>query len=91
MVTRIAPVVSLALVVFGLAAGSACAAPADTVIPAHRTRSGVWVPASVPPMTPGTRLASAPRKGSKAHPGAADPAAPAVLVPLFAEARPVRH
>jgi len=91
MVTRIAPVVSVALLAFGLAAESASAAPGDTVIPAHRTRSGLWVPASVPPMTPGTRLAPGQRKGSKAHPGAADPGAPAVLVPLFAEARPVRH
>jgi len=91
MLTRIAPVVSVALLAFSLAAEPACAAPSDTVIPAHRTRSGAWVPASVPPMTPGTRLASGQRKGSKAHPGAADPIAPTVLIPLFAEARPVRH
>lgn len=90
MVPRIAPLVSVALLAIGLAAEPACAAPGDTVIPAHRTRSGVWVPASVPPMTPGTRLASGRGKGSKARP-AVDPAAPTVFIPLFAEARPVRH
>jgi hypothetical protein len=90
MVTRLAPVVSVALLVFGLAAEPAHAAPGDTVVPAHRTRSGAYVPANVPPMSAGTRLASRPGKGAKAR-AAADPVATTVFIPLFAEARPIRR
>ena len=92
MFLRIAPVASVALLALGIFAVPALAAPGDTVIPAHRTRSGAYVPASVPPMSAGTRLAARPGKTSKARLGE-DHSAPTstLLVPLFAEAKPIRR
>jgi len=90
MPLRIAPFASVALLALCIWAEPSLAAPGDAVIPAHRTRSGAYVPASVPPMSSGTRLAQAPRKSSKA-PRAEDYSTPTPLVPLFAEARPIRR
>jgi len=90
MSSRIAPVASVALLALSLWAESSLAAPGDTVIPAHRTKSGAYVPASVPPMSAGTRLATRPGKASKA-PLAEDHSTPTLLVPLFAEAKPIRR
>ena len=89
MPLRIAPFASIALLALSAWTEPSVAAPGDAVIPAHRTRSGAYVPASVPPMSSGTRLAHAP-KSAKAHRADDDPA-PAPLVPLFAEARPIRR
>jgi len=89
MPLRIAPFAPVALLALCIWAESSLAAPADAVIPAHRTRSGAYVPASVPPMSSGTRLAHAP-KSSKA-PRAEDYSTPTPLVPLFAEAKPIRR
>ena len=90
MVTRLAPVVSMALLVFGMAAEPALAAPGDTVVPAHRTRNGAYVPANVPPLSAGTRLASRPGKGATAQP-VANQVATTAFIPLFAEARSIRR
>jgi hypothetical protein len=90
MFPRIAPVASAALLAFSIWAEPSLAAPGDTVVPAHRTRSGAYVPASVPPMSPGPRLAPPPSKGSKA-PLAQDQSATTFLIPLFADARPIRR
>jgi len=92
MFSRIAPVASVALLLLGMFAEPLLAAPGDTVIPAHRTRNGTYVPASVPPMSAGTRLAARPPKASKA-PLAEDHSTTTgtLLVPLFAEAKPIRR
>ena len=87
---RIAPVASAALLALGLCAEPTLAEPGDTVIPAHRTKSGAYVPASVPPMSAGTRLAARPGKTSKA-PLAEDHSTSTLLVPLLAEAKPIRR
>jgi hypothetical protein len=89
MALRIAPFASTAVLALCIWAEPSLAAPGDAVIPAHRTRSGAYVPASVPPMSAGTRLAHAP-KSAKA-PRADDYSTPTPLVPLFAEARPIRR
>ena len=90
MSLRFAPVAWVVLLSVGLWAEAALAAPGDAVIPAHRTRNGAYVPASVPPMTAGTRLAPRSGKGSAAH--AQDRATETTLiVPLFAEARSIRR
>jgi hypothetical protein len=92
MFLRIAPVASVALLALGIFAEPAVAAPGDTVIPAHRTRNGAYVPPSVPPMSAGTRLAARPPKASKA-PLADDHSATTgtLVVPLFAAAKPIRR
>jgi len=90
MPLRIAPFASVALLVLCIWAEPSLAAPGDAVISAHRTRSGAYVPASVPPMSSGTRLAHAP-KSSKASARGDDYSTPTPLVPLFAEARPIRR
>ena len=92
MFPRIAPFASVALLAFITWAEPSLASPGDTVIPAHRTRSGAYVPASVPPMSAGTRLTPPPSKSSKAalaedHSTMTTP----LLVPLFAEAKPIRR
>ena len=91
MFLRIAPIAS-ALLALSLCAERAGAAPGDTVVPAHRTRSGAYVPANVPPMSAGTRLVAAPRKTSKGSlaEGTATTSTE-MLIPLFAEARPIRR
>ena len=91
MFSRSTPVALVALLAFGVFAEPAIAAPGDTVIPAHRTRSGAYVPASVPPMSAGTRLASAPGKASKGSRGDAQSPTPTLLVPLLADAKPIRR
>ena len=90
MFTRLAPAALLALLVSRMAAEPALAAPGDTVVPAHRTRSGAYVPANVPPLSAGTRLASRPDKGARARP-VADQVATTTFIPMFAEARPIRR
>ena len=90
MFHRIAPIASVALLAFSLWAEPCLAAPGDTVIPAHRTRSGAYVPASVPPMSAGTRLAAAPGKSSKTPP-AQGQFTTTFLVPLLADAQPIRR
>jgi len=90
MVQRIAPVASLALLALALGAEPSLAAPGDTVVPAHRTRSGAYVPASVPPMSAGTRMAPQRMKSSKA-PAASDQLSTTFLVPLLADAQPIRR
>ena len=90
MVSRLAPLVSVAFLAFGIAAEPALASPGDTVVPAHRTRSGAWVPANVPPMSAGTRLASRPGRSAKAQAGG-EPVVSSAFIPLFAEARPIRR
>jgi hypothetical protein len=87
---RIVPVASAALLALGICAGPAFAAPGDTVVPAHRTQNGAYVPASVPPMSAGTRLATRPAKTSKAS-LAEDYSTPTLMVPLLAEAKPIRR
>ena len=90
MVLRLAPVASVALLALSLWAEPSLAGPGDTVVPAHRTRSGAYVPASVPPMSAGTRLAPARGKGSKAS-VASDQLTTTFLVPLLADAKPIRR
>ena len=90
MVTRIAPLASIALLAFGLWAEPSLAAPGDTVVPAHRTRSGAYVPASVPPMSAGTRLAPPRGKGVKGS-VSTEPLTTTFLVPLLADAQPIRR
>jgi hypothetical protein len=90
MFLRIGPVPSVALLACCLWAEPSLAAPGDTVVPAHRTRSGAYVPASVPPMSAATRLAPPRCKGSKA-PLASDQLTTTFLVPLLAEAQPMRR
>ena len=89
MFQRIAPIASVALLAFSLWAEPCLAAPGDTVIPAHRTRSGAYVPASVPPMSAGTRLAAAPGKNSKTP--AQGQFTTTFAVPLLADAQPIRR
>ena len=90
MLLRIASIASAALLACGVWAESALAAPGDAVVPAHRTKSGHYVPANVPPMSSGTRLVTRPGTGSRSH-RAGDQATTTVLIPLFAEARPIRR
>jgi len=90
MVKRITPVSLAALLAFVIWTEPLLAAPGDTVVPAHRTRSGAYVPASVPPLSAGTRLTPPPGKGAKGSP-AQDQSATTLLVPLFADARPIRR
>jgi hypothetical protein len=90
MSLRIAPVASVALLAFSVWAAPSLAAPGDTVVPAHRTRSGAYVPASVPPMSPGTRLAPPRGKGSRGSDGS-DQLTTTFLVPLLADAQPIRR
>jgi hypothetical protein len=90
MFLRIAPIASVALLALGTWAEPSLAAPGDTVVPAHRTRNGTYVPASIPPMSAGTRLAPRVGKSSKAAP-AQDQVSTTLLVPLFAEAKPIRR
>ena len=90
MSLRIAPVASVALLAFGVWAEPSLAAPGDTVVPAHRTRSGAYVPASVPPMSAGTRLAPARAKGYRG-PDASPQLTTTFLVPLLADAQPIRR
>jgi hypothetical protein len=89
MFQRIAPIASVALLAFSLWAEPCLAAPGDTVIPAHRTRSGAYVPASVPPMSAGNRLAAAPGKSSKTP--AQGQFTTTFAVPLLADAQPIRR
>ena len=91
MVLRITPRALVALLALGLCAEHALAAPGDTVVPAHRTRSGAYVPASVPPMSAGTRLASRPGKAAKGSRDEDRSATSTLIVPLFAEAQPIRR
>ena len=92
MLLRIAPVAWVALLSVSLWAEPALAAPGgDTVIPAHRTRNGAYVPASIPPMSAGTRLAPRPGKSAAAHPAQDRVTETTLFVPLFAEARPIRR
>ena len=90
MSPRIAPVASVALLAFSVWAEPSLAGPGDTVVPAHRTRSGAYVPASVPPMSAGTRLTPQRGKGSKSA-NASDPLTTTFLVPLLADAQPIRR
>ena len=90
MVLRIAPIAPLALLACCLWAEPSLAAPGDTVVPAHRTRSGAYVPASVPPMSAGTRLAPQRAKGARG-PHASDQLTTTFLVPLLADAQPIRR
>ena len=90
MFPRIPTVASVALLAFSMWSEPSLAAPGDTVVPAHRTRSGAYVPASVPPMSAGTRLAPPRAKGSKA-PLAPDQLTTTFLVPLLADAQPIRR
>jgi hypothetical protein len=90
MVMRIASFAPVAALAFSLWAEPSLAAPGDTVVPAHRTRSGAYVPASVPPMSAGTRLAPPTSKGAKG-PVARDPLTTTFLVPLLADAQPIRR
>ena len=90
MSLRIAPVAAIALLALVLWAEPSLAAPGDTVVPAHRTRSGAYVPASVPPMSAGTRLTPPRGRGSK-DAGASDPLTTTFLVPLLADAQPIRR
>jgi len=83
-------IASVALLAFGLWAEPSLAGPGDTVVPAHRTRSGAYVPASVPPMSAGTRLAPPRGKGAKA-PNGSDQLTTTFLVPLLADAQPIRR
>ena len=91
MFSRIAPVASVALLLLGMFAEPLLAAPGDTVIPAHRTRNGSYVPASVPPMSAGTRLSSRPGKAAKASRGDDHSTTTPLIVPLFAEAQSIRR
>ena len=86
----IAPVASVALLAFSLWAEPSLAGPGDTVVPAHRTRSGAYVPASVPPMSAGTRMAPSRGKGSKGS-AASDQSTAALLPPLLVNAQPIRR
>ena len=90
MVLRIAPVASIALLALAAWAEPSLAAPGDTVVPAHKTRSGAWVPASVPPMSAGTRMAAPRAKGTRAA-HASEPLTTTFLVPLLADAQPIRR
>ena len=90
MFLLIRPVASLALFAFAICVDSAVAAPGDTVVPAHRTRSGVYVPASVPPMSAGTRLGAAAGRSLKGV-QAQQPLTTTFLVPLLADAQPMRR
>ena len=69
----------------------AAAAPGDVYVPAHRTASGLWVPANVPPSSGGTRmvprLTARSAKPSAAPTANASPAVP----PLFVAAEPIRR
>ncbi len=91
MVMRITPHALVALLALGLCAEHSLAAPGDTVVPAHRTRSGAYVPASVPPMSAGTRLSSRPGKAAKASRGDDHSTTTPLIVPLFAEAQSIRR
>ena len=91
MFLRIAPVATVALLALSIWAEPSLAAPGDTVIPAHRTRSGAYVPASVPPMSAGTRLTPPPSKRSKASLAEDHSTTTPLLVPLLAEAKPIRR
>ena len=90
MPLRIAPLAWIAPLACCLWAEPSLAAPGDTVVPAHKTRNGTLVPASVPPMSAGTRLPPQRLKGAKG-PHTSDQLTTTFLVPLLADAQPIRR
>ena len=90
------PVGAALLVLACGGASPAAAGPGDVYVPAHRTASGLWVPANVPPSSGGTRMArKLPARPAKApaaaQPPAAPPAAAPTMPPLFVTAEPIRR